>query len=387
MEINKKTWRQLSITTIIRTVYSTGFRMVFPYQPIFMKGLGIELAQMTRLIAGQSLVGIFSPFLASMADTRGRKTGMLTGMILFCLGSLVVVFQPTVLGFFLFLVLSLLGKSIFDPSIQAYFGDHTPYQRRGFVLAISEMSWSMSFFIGMPVIGFLMSQFGLLAPFLALGVLGVISFLVVIVIIPPDPVLTTERPSLFTNFSLVFHSGSALAGLGVMLLICLANQLVNVVFGVWLNESYGLQIAALGGASAVIGISELIGEGGVGLISDRLSKQKAVLFGVIGNILASILLPFLGGTVWGAYLGLFLFYLTFEFTIVSMIPLMTGVLPKARATVMALNIASASLGRGLGSLIAAPLFAWGFGLNAVFAAVVNLLAILSLRYVIVKEEG
>lgn len=81
MDINKKTWRQLSITTVIRTVYSTGFRMVFPYQPILMKGLGIELAQMTRLIAGQSLVGIFSPFLASMADTRGRKTGMLTGMI------------------------------------------------------------------------------------------------------------------------------------------------------------------------------------------------------------------------------------------------------------------------------------------------------------------
>ncbi len=387
MEINRKTWRQLSITTIIRTIYSTGFRMVFPYQPMLMKGLGIELAQMTRLIAGQSVVGIFSPFLASMADTRGRKTGMLTGMILFCLGSLVVVFQPTVLGFFLFLVLSLLGKSIFDPSIQAYFGDHVPYQRRGLVLAISEMSWSMSFFIGMPAVGFLMNQFGLLAPFLVLGVLGVISFLVVIVIIPPDHILTTERPSLLTNFSLVFQSSSALAGLGVMLVICFSNQLVNVVFGVWLNESYGLQIAALGGASAVIGISELIGEGGVSLISDRLSKQKAVLVGLIGNILASILLPFLGRTMWGAYLGLFLFYLTFEFTIVSMIPLMTGVLPEARATVMALNIASASLGRGLGSLIAAPLYVGGFGLNAVFAAVVNLLAILSLRYVIVKEDS
>ncbi|MCJ7716562.1 MAG: MFS transporter [Anaerolineales bacterium] len=386
MDLDKKTWRQLSITTIIRTVFSTGFRMVFPYQPILMKELGIELAQMTRLIAGQSLVGIFSPFLASISDTRGRKTGMLTGMILFCLGSLVVVFQPTILGFFLFLVLSLLGKSIFDPSIQAYFGDQVPYQRRGFVLAISEVSWSMSFFIGVPAVGFLMSQFGLLAPFLVLALLGIISFLVVLLIIPADPV-DKHRRSTLSNFGLVFQSKSALAGLGVMLLICFANQVVNVVFGVWLNESFGLQIAALGGASAVIGISELIGEGGVGLVSDRLSKQKAVLFGVIGNILASILLPFIGGTVWGAYLGLFLFYLTFEFTIVSVIPLMTGVLPEARATVMALNIASASLGRGIGSLIAAFLYAWGFGLNAAFAAVVNLLAIISLRYVLVKEES
>ncbi|MEE8356400.1 MAG: MFS transporter [Anaerolineales bacterium] len=387
MNLDKKIWRQLSITTIIRTVYSTGFRMVFPYQPIFMKSLGIELAQMTRLIAGQSLVGIFSPFLASMSDTRGRKTGMLTGMIIFCLGSLVVVFQPTILGFFLFLVFSLLGKSIFDPSVQAYFGDQVPYQRRGLVLAISEMSWSMSFFIGVPALGFLMNQFGLLAPFLVLAILGLISFLVIILIIPADPIDKKTQRSTLSNFGLVFQSRSALAGLGVMLLICFANQVVNVVFGVWLNESYGFQIAALGGASVVIGISELIGEGGVGLVSDRLSKQKAVLFGVIGNILASILLPFLGVTVWGAYLGLFLFYLTFEFTIVSVIPLMTGVLPEARATVMALNIASASLGRGIGSLIAAPLFAWGFGLNAAFAAIVNLLAIISLRYVLVKEES
>ncbi len=83
---------------------------------------------------------------------------------------------------------------------------------------------------------------------------------------------------------------------------------------------------------------------------------------------------------------MFLFYLTFEFAIVSLIPLMTGVLPAARGTVMALNIASANLGRGLGSLIAAPLFLGGFWVSALGAAIVNLLAILALRYVVVRED-
>ena len=109
----------------------------------------------------------------------------------------------------------------------------------------------------------------------------------------------------------------------------LANQLVNVVFGVWLNQSYGLQIVALGSASAVIGFAELIGEGGVSLISDGLTKRKAVFIGIIGCIISSLILPFLGRTIWGAYIGLFLFYLTFEFTIVSGIPMMTGILPSA----------------------------------------------------------
>ena len=172
-----------------------------------------------------------------------------------------------------------------------------------------------------------------------------------------------------------------------MLLICTANQLVNVVFGVWLNQSFGLQIAALGGASALIGIAELVGEGGVSAIADRIGTRKAVFYGLIGSVLSSVVLPLVGGTTMGAYLGLFLFYLTFEFTIVSLIPLMTGVLPEARGTVMALSIASANLGRGLGSLIAAPIFLGGFWMNALAAAIVNLLAILVLRYVVVRDQN
>jgi len=361
--------------------------MVFPFQPMLMKGFGISLEEISRMYAGQSLLGIVSPLLASIADTKGRRTGMLAGMVLFSLGTLVVVFQPTPPGFFIFLVFSMLAKAIFEPSVFAYFGDIIPFERRGFVLGITEVSWSLAFFVGVPVVGFFMSQYGLLAPFIVLTILSLVAFLFVLLLFPPDvPPATTGR-SIYSNFGLVFKSGSAMAGVAVMLLICLANQLINLVFGVWLNSSFGMQIAALGGASAVIGIAELIGEGGVSAFADRISTKKAVSIGLAGSVLSSAILPLLSGSALGAYLGLFLFYLTFEFTIVSMLPMMTGVLPAARGTLMAINIASANLGRGLGSLIAAPLFLGGFWVNALAAAIVNLLAILVLRYVIVQEDS
>ncbi len=361
--------------------------MVFPLQPILMKGFGISLVQITRMYAGQSLVGIFSPILASIADTKGRKTGMLVGMIIFSLGSLVVVILPTALGFFLFLVLSLMGKAIFDPSMQAYFGDTIPYERRSFVLGIIEFSWSLGFFIGVPAVGFLMKEFGLLSPFLVLTIVGVLLILIAIYIIPPDSVSKRISPSILKNLRLVFSSIPALGGLGVMLFISFSNQLVNAVFGVWLNESFALKIAALSGASALIGISEFVGEGGVSLLVDRIGPKKAVLIGLIGSVVSSAVLPFLGRTVWGAFIGLFFFYLTFEFTIVSGIPLMTQVLPEARATLMALLISSKSLGRGIGSLIAAPLYVNGFVLIAIFATIGNLLAIFFLRPVVVKQDS
>jgi predicted MFS family arabinose efflux permease len=387
MKLSRKSWLQLISSTLIRTVTNTGFRMVFPFQPLLMKGFGISLPTITRLYAGQSLIGVLSPFLASVADTRGRRTGMLTGLVLFSLGTGLILFWPTPLGFFLFLVLSMLGKSVFDPSLQAYFGDTIPYIRRGFALGILEISWSLSFFVGMPLIGFTLNQFGLLAPFLILAILGILSILVIMYLLPPDEVTVSSNASIIKNIAGVLSTQSALAGLIVMLMICLANQLVVVVFGVWLNYSFGMQAAALGGASAVIGLAELIGEGGVSAIADRVIKTRAVLLGLISNVLASLLLPALGGSVWGAYLGLFFFFLTFEFTIVSLIPVMTGVLPSYRGTVMALTIASVNLGRGLGSLVAAPLYLRGFWVITFIAALVTLLAIFVLRYVVVQEES
>ena len=386
MKLTRKTWIQISSTTLIRTITNTGFRMVFPFQPIFMEGFGISLGTITRMYAGQSLIGLISPFLASWADTRGRRTGMLAGLILFCLGTFAVSLYPTGPGFLIFLILSMLGKGIFDPSLQAFYGDTIPFARRGFVLGITETSWSLSFFLGMPLVGFLMSRLGLLSPFLFLTIMGVVSFLAILVFIPADSPREKTKQGILDNFGLVLRSGSTIAGLSVMLLICTANQLVNVVFGVWLNQSFGLQIAALGGASALIGIAELVGEGGVSAIADRMGTRNAVFYGLLGSVLASLILPFIGGSKPGAYLGLFLFYLAFEFTIVSLIPVMTEVLPETRGTVMALSIASANLGRGLGSLIAAPIFLGGFWMNSLAAAIVNLLAILALRYVVVRDK-
>ncbi|PJF23722.1 MAG: hypothetical protein CUN53_21450, partial [Phototrophicales bacterium] len=111
------------------------------------------------------------------------------------------------------------------------------------------------------------------------------------------------------------------------------------------------KIAALAGASAVIGLSEFSGEGLVALTTDRLGKPRALLLGLTGNALASLLLPFIGRTELGALIGLFLFYITFEYVMVSHIPLMTEVMPEARATLLSFNLTGHSLGRMIGALL------------------------------------
>jgi predicted MFS family arabinose efflux permease len=154
---------------------------------------------------------------------------------------------------------------------------------------------------------------------------------------------------------------------------------VNLIFGVWLEDSFGLKIAALAGASAIIGISELSGEGLVALTTDRLGKPRALVLGLTGNAVAALLLPFIGRTELGALIGLFLFYITFEYVMVSHIPMMTEVMPEARATLLSFNLTGHSLGRMIGALLATFIYQrFGFFPVALIAILFNGLALLAL---------
>jgi len=151
-----------------------------------------------------------------------------------------------------------------------------------------------------------------------------------------------------------------------------------------------LSITSLGATALAIGISELGGETIVTAFTDKLGKRKALALGIIGNCLAVLSLPIFGRWLVGAMVGLFLFYLTFEFTIVSGIPLMTEILPSVRATMMASHMALIAVGRSIGDLLAPSLFTQqvlpGIAANALVAVGFNLLALLALRWVKVPHS-
>jgi len=281
------------------------------------------------------------------------------------------------------MILAVAGKLILDPAVGAYLGDRVPYSRRGLAMALSEVSWSGAALLGVPLAGWLIARAGWNKPFLLFGILGLASAVVVRFIVPAEDGRIHTRTSLRVGLHAVFASRAALAGLAVGLLICVSNEVVNIIFGAWLEDGFGLQVAALGAASAVIGVSELSGEGLVAWLADRIGKRRAVALGIVANAAAGLALEPLGRSLPGALLGLFLFYITFEFALVSSIPLMSELVPAARATVLAGSSGSHSAGRALGALLGPALYAGGRlggGLmtNAMAAAALDGLALIIL---------
>ena len=366
---------------------NTSIRMIYPFLPLIGRGMGVDLVTLSRALTLRSASGVFGPLLGTVADTRGRRTGMLLGLSLFTVGVGLMVFWSSYTTFAVMLVLSLLGVLTFLPSMAAYLGDRVPYKQRALALALTETSWSLSFIIGVPIIAFLISRGGWTAPFPFLMGAGVLAMAALLWMLPRDRSEGGSPVMAWQNLRKVLTYKPALAGIIMALAYCTSNELVNLIFGVWLEDSFGVQIAALAAASVVIGVSELSGEVLVIGITDRLGKRRAIGIGLLLNSLIALGLPFLGTSMAGALVGLFLFYLTFEFTIVSSLPLMNEILPVARATTMAVFISGTSVGRAFGDMLAIPLYSYGestgnlAGIIVVVIGVVmfNAIALLALK--------
>jgi predicted MFS family arabinose efflux permease len=239
--------------------------------------------------------------------------------------------------------------------------------------------------VGVPLVGFLIARNGWLAPFPLFTFLGAISLIILAWMLPKDSDPRDGRPGFLSNLKSVFTHPPAIAALVMACLYTAANETVTLVYGVWVEQAFALSIASLAATAFAIGISELFGEILVTTFTDRIGKRRAVAMGIIGNCLAALALPFFGRWLIGAMLCLFLFYLTFEFTVVSGIPMMTEILPVARATMMAAHMAFIALGRSIGDLLAPFLFTRpavpGIATNALFAIGLNLLALVFLTRV------
>lgn len=378
---------QLVFFTFIRMLISTAFRMVYPFLPVFRDALNVPLDTLTRAVGLRSLVSAFvAPFLATVGDSRGRRTGLLLGMSVFVSGAAVVSLWPTFGGFATAMVLMLIGKATFDPSLQAYIGDRVPYAQRSTAITVTEFSWSGAFILGVPAMGWVIGRAGWLAPFQLLGLLVLVCIGVVFFTLPKQGAPHAATRGVLGKFKIVLQSPAARIVLLFTLLVCLANELVALTFGVWLEMSFGLQLAALGAAAAVLGIAELSGESLVALVTDRLGKRRAIALGLLVNCLAGLAMPLFGGSYVGALVTLFLFYVSFEFVIVSSIPLMTEVMPAARATMMSGFVTAASIGRALASAFTPLLFARGFEFNTGAGIALNLLALVCLRSLRVGKE-
>jgi MFS transporter, DHA1 family, inner membrane transport protein len=375
---------QIAIATLARFCINTARRFVYPFAPAMSRGLGVPLVAVTSLIAVNQATGLLSPLFGPLSDRWGYRAMLLVAIGLLGAGMLLGALVPVYSAILIALFLAGLAKSIFDPALQAYVGERVPYQRRGLVIGVIALSWSGSSLVGIPIMGLLIERVGWRAPFLALAVLSALALIALGLLIPARynrQQHASHNPGFRNGWRQLRANRMALGGLGFGFLVSMANDNLFVVYGAWLEEAFTLSLVALGAATTVIGVAEMLGEMLTASVADRLGLKRALAAGVCLATLAYACLPLVGQTLPLALLGLFLVFLSFEFGVVTAISLFTEVLPGARATMMSAFLAVMSMGRVAGALLGGPVWlSGGFLATGTVSAVLNGLALLCLLW-------
>ena len=369
---------------ICRLVLSTARRFAYPFAPVLSRGLGVPLTAITSLIAVNWATSLLGVIFGPIADRIGYRTMMIIGMILLGVGMLAGGFFPIYGIMVATLFLAGLGKSIFDPAVQAYISEKVPYHRRGMAIGLMEISWAGSTLLGIPVIALLIEGIGWRSPFFIMGVIGIMGALAIKFIFHADQIEQAnpiQKQSYKEMLKFLVKDKTSLGAMAYVFFFSVAIDNLFVVYGAWFENAFDVGIVALGLGTSVIGVAELLGEILVAAVSDRFGLKRVVTLGVILCIITYCLLPFVGQTFFLALAALFIHFLVFEFTIISSLALCTELRPEMRATMIAGFTAAAGLGRIVGALMGGPVWLLGGIVTiGIASAGLTVLALVSLRW-------
>jgi len=321
---------------------------------VLSRGLGVELTAITSLIAANQATALFGLFFGPVADRLGYRLMMLAALAMLALGMFAGGFFPFYGVILVALFLAGIGKTVFDPAVQAYVSERVSFKKRGLAIGLIEYSWSASTLVGIPLIALLIDRFGWRSPFLVLGGLSLLGMIMLAVVIPRDDKKGTSHQTSMNFWSAwrgLLKNRASLGAIGFAFFISAANDNLFVVYGAWLEKSFDLSIIAIGMSTSLIGLAELSGETLTATFADRFGLKRTVIAALTLCLISYGILPFLGFTLPMALTGLFFIFLTFEFAIVTSMSLFTELLPEYRATMMSGFFAAAGMGRIAGALM------------------------------------
>jgi predicted MFS family arabinose efflux permease len=363
--------RDLTAFAAARMTSNACYRFVGPFIATIARGLHVHLADIGVAIAISELFGLASPLIGRIVDRLGARRAVTVGLAAAIIGTCLAAASQGVAMLAIALVILGQGNTTFYLGIGTWIAMHVPYERRGRVTGLIEVSWAFGLLIGVSIMGLVTAVSNWRVGYLTGAVAMIIMAIVVVGRIdsPTDEHRTaaSTRPMgrLVSRGWLILLSGFALTA---------ASHALIVTFGSWLEDEFGLTPAGLSAVTFVLGVGELAATLSVARFTDLWGKRRSVAVGAALMVPASAGLALLHHHLIIGVALLAIGVLGFEFSVVSAISLGTGLVPGSPAQGLGLLIGVDTVGRSLMSVPATRLYsshgiAWPAAMAAVLAAV------------------
>ncbi len=368
--------RDLTAFAVARTTSNACYRFVGPFIATIARGLDVELADIGVAIAVSELFGLASPVIGRIVDRLGARRAVAVGLGAAIIGTCLAAASQGVAMLAIALVLIGQGNTTFYLGIGSWIAMHVPYERRGRVTGLIEVSWAFGLLVGVSTMGLVTAASNWRVGYLSGAAAMIVMAIVVVGRIdsPSDEhrtaALVKATGRLISRGWLVLLSGFAITA---------ASHTLIVTFGSWLEDEFGLTPAGLSAVTFLLGAAELVATLSVARFTDGWGKRRSVAMG------AALMIPASAGlALWHHHLILGVALLAvgvlgFEFSVVSAISLGTGLIPGSPARGLGLLIGVDTVGRAVMSVPATRLYtSYGIGWPAAIAGGLAVVAVVTI---------
>jgi MFS transporter, DHA1 family, inner membrane transport protein len=349
--------RGLPRLIIARLTSTTLYRFTPPLLATVAAGFHISLSRIGFAVTISELAGLSAPLFGRLAERWPRRRTMLCGLAGLAIGAAAAALATGLVSFGLALVVVALSKNFFDIGTNSWISDHVAYARRARVVGLAEMSWSGGLLIGVPILLGVVVVSNWRGGYAVGAVMVVVAALVLIAPLPrqrpgPNRPFATGDP----------HDTGALADGAVRTIVSFgllmaASQCAFVTFGSWLRDRFGFTDGALAGVAFILGLGELAATLSTSRFTDRWGKRRSVRRGAGLMVPTAVLLAVgLSNHLGTGVTLLALFFLGFEFAIVSSISMATNLIPAKPSAGIGLAIGAGTLGRAVAVVPATRLY-------------------------------
>ncbi len=351
---------RITLLTLARLMANSAYRFAPPFLATIARDLDVSLGRVAFALSLSELGGLSAPLVGRLVDHWPRRETITLGLLGITAGAIGVAASPSIVVF----TVALLGisqfKTMFDIAMTGWVAERVPFDKRGRVISMTELSWAGGLLIGVPVMGLVTWATSWHVAY-AVAAVAVLVLAVAMARIlepglhrdapdhePAPPVHPTGRRGLPWR--------RILSQMGTNLCLMTAAQCAFVTFGSWLEDDFGFSAGGLAAVAFGLGAGELLASSSSVRFTDTWGKRRSMILGATVMVPSGLLLAAAhGGLAFGLPL-LAVYILGFEFAVVSGLPLASNLIPGRPSTGIGLIFLAGTTGRMTMAVPAARLY-------------------------------
>jgi predicted MFS family arabinose efflux permease len=312
---------------------------------------------------------LLAPFLGPASDRLGRRALVLTGLGLFTAGQALAVVAPTLPVLLAARAIVGVGAAAFTPAAYAYLTDHSPPARRAATISAVLLAATIGSIVGLPLGGLAVALAGWQGAFGLLGCLGLLAIGLLWLSLERDrPVGPVRRGYLRELADVLRAPGTRLTLTVTMLWSIGYNGALNYT-GVLMADRYQLSTEQIAVLMTGLGVGGLVGNRLGAWAGPRLGDRRMIVTAMAALLVAIVALPALTPAPLVTVAIAAVLPGVVQFGWPALLSFVSDLVPRGRATALALNNSAYYLGGAIGPpLVGAAISALGIDAMALPAA-------------------